>query len=310
MDGPLFLGRDTHALSEPARISALEVLTARFPKQADKLAKLATQASYESDEWYEWGDDWADDSMTVKLVEAYHLPSIDDAGETGEDGRRVLVGRDLVLEDDEWERPRHPFALLHYSPPVRGWYGDGLVSMLAAPQAKINDIARDIQEALYWGSGLKVFMPKGAMTKEHLAKRHPIIVEHNGATPQFVAPSPVSPQAFQILEFLMNWCDDISGLARDFQSGKTQLGAGASGAAIDALDDITSDRLAGFQLFDSLSQVDIGQLIVDEARCIAHEVPKADQAAWIREHDWKKVRTDGGLHHLRLEPQKIGRAHV
>jgi phosphoglucomutase len=28
VDGPLFLGRDTHALSEPARISALEVLTA------------------------------------------------------------------------------------------------------------------------------------------------------------------------------------------------------------------------------------------------------------------------------------------
>ena len=69
----------------------------------------------------------------------------------------------------------------------------------------------------------------------------------------------------------MNWCDDVSGLSRDFQSGKTQLGAGASGAAIDALDDITSDRLAGFQLFDSLSQVDIGQLIVDEARAAARD---------------------------------------
>lgn len=283
----------------------LEVLTARYPKQADKLKAIATAATYDSDEWYEWGDDWADDSLVVRLCEAYHLPSLDDDGELADDGRRSLVAKDLVLEDDEWCRRRHPFALLHYSPPMRGWFGDGLVSMLAAPQAKINDIARDIQEALYWGGGLKVFMPKGAMTKEQLSKRHPIVVEHNGTAPTYVAPNPVSQQAFQILEFLMNWCDDVSGLSRDFQSGKTQLGAGASGAAIDALDDITSDRLAGFQLFDSLSQVDIGQLIVDEARAIAKECPKAEQATWIREHKWDGLKIDEGLHHLRLEPQNF-----
>ncbi|WP_434127598.1 hypothetical protein, partial [Enterococcus faecium] len=80
-------------------------------------------------------DDWADDSLTVKIVEAWHLPS----GYDADDGRRVMVCRDLVLEDEPWTRLRHPFALLHYSPPVRGWYGHGLVSMLAAPQAKIND---------------------------------------------------------------------------------------------------------------------------------------------------------------------------
>ena len=280
----------------------LEVMAARYPKHADKLKTLATASSAESDEWYEWGDDWADDSLTVKIVEAWHLPSGFDAN----DGRRVMVCRDLVLEDEPWTRLRHPFALLHYSPPVRGWYGHGLVSMLAAPQAKINDIARDIQEALYFGSTLKVFIPKGSMKKEHLAKRHPVVIEtEGGLTPSYVAPLPVSPQAFQVLEFLMNWCDDVSGLSRDFQSGKTQLGAGASGAAIDALDDITSDRLAGFQLNHSLSRVDIGALVVDEAREIAATRPKGEQANWIREHNWKKIDIDGGEHHLRLEPQNF-----
>ena len=284
------------------RCYPLEVMAARYPKQADKLAEIATASSYDSDEWYEWGDDWADDSLTVKLVEAWHLPS----GHGADDGRRVLVGRNVVLEDEPWTRLRHPFALLHYSPPVRGWYGHGLVGMLAGAQAKINDIARDIQEALYFGSTLKVFVPKGSMKKEHLAKRHPVVIEtEGGLTPSYVAPLPVSPQAFQVLEFLMNWCDDVSGLSRDFQSGKTQLGAGASGAAIDALDDITSDRLAGFQLNHSLSRVDIGALMVDEAREIAQCYPKAQQAAWIREHAWGKVDLDGGLHHLRLEPQNF-----
>lgn len=284
------------------RCYPLEVMVARYPQHADALARIATASSIDSDEWYEWGDDWADDSLTVKVIEAWHLPSGCDA----KDGRRVLVGRDLVLDDEPWDRPRHPFALLHYSPPVSGWYGQGLVSMLAAPQAKINDIARDIQEALYFGSTLKVFVPKGTLPKEHLAKRHPVIVEtEGGAIPQYVAPLPVSPQAFQVLEFLMNWCDDVSGLARDFQSGKTQLGAGASGAAIDALDDITSDRLAGFQLNHSLARVDIGALMIDEARQIAATYDKSEQARWIREHRWDKIDVDGGLHHLKLEPQNF-----
>lgn len=280
----------------------LEVLCARYPaKVHDKLAALATTNSYDSDEWYLWGDDWADDSLTVKLIEAWHLRSGCDA----DDGRRVLVGQDLVLEDEEYERPRHPFALLHYSPPMQGWYGQGLVQMLSGPQAKINDITRDMQEALYWASGVKIFGSKGSFPKEFMSKRHPIYVETNGPAPTLQAPLPISGQAFQLVEFLMNWCDDISGLSRDFQSGRTQLGAGASGAAIDALDDITSDRLAGFQLHHSLSQVDLGALIIDQAHEIAEEYSRGEQAPWIAEHRWEDVDLDGGRHHLRLEPENF-----
>jgi hypothetical protein len=80
------------------------------------------------------------------------------------------------------------------------------------------------------------------------------------------------------------------------------LGANASGRAQIVLDDIQSDRFALFQLHDSLSMVDVGALVIDEARAIAAECPKSEQAPWIREHKWGKVELDEGLYQLKLEP--------
>ena len=277
----------------------MEVLQALFPDSKRQIEAQATRAGFSDDGWYEWGDDWVDGSEQVKVVEAWHLPS----GCETEDGRHVITIADKVLLDEEWERPRFPFAFLHWTPPVRGFFGTGLVEDLAGIQAKINDVSRDIQEALYYAAQLTIFVPRGAkVNKDHLRARHPKIVEHDGAVPQYVAPLPVSPQLFQYLDWLINITDDISGLSRDFNSGNTQLGANASGRAQIVMDDIQSDRFAMFQLHDSLSMVDIGALVIDEARCIAHDYPKAEQAAWIREHKWSKINIDEGLYSLRLEP--------
>ncbi len=276
-----------------------ETLAARFEGSAKAIYLESRPSSRDDAGWYEWGDDWADDSEQVTVAEAWHLPS----GYDADDGRHVITIRNKVLLDEPWTRPRFPFAFLHWSPPLRGLWGSGLIEDLSGVQAKINDVARDIQEALYYGAQLTVFVPRGAnIKKEHLRSRHPHVVETDGPTPIYSAPLPVSPQLFQFLDWLLAIADDLSGLARDFQRGSTQLGAGASGKAIDTLDDIQSDRFAMFQLHDSLHMVDVGAAVVDEARAIAEELPKSEQAAWIREHKWTKVRVDEGLHHLRLEP--------
>lgn len=280
----------------------VEVLLARFGH--DKATKAAikaqaTRATYDDQGWYEWGDEWADDTEHVVVAEAWHLPS----GYGATDGRHCIVIKNAVLLDEMWTRPRFPFAFLHWSPPMRGLWGTGLVEDLSGVQAKINDVSRDIQEALYYGAQLTVFVQRGAnINKEHLRARHPKVVEHDGMEPHYVAPLPVSPQLFQYLDWLLNIADDLSGLSRDFQSGKTQLGAGASGKAMDTLDDIQSDRFAMFQLHDSLSMVDVGALVVDEARAIYDECDKGEMAPWIAEHKWDKVDIESGLYHLKLEP--------
>lgn len=276
----------------------LEVARAMYPdkKDRDALESAASRATVEDRHYLMWGDDWADNSWQVPLLEGWHLPSSPTAG----DGRRAVSCRGRTLSRDPWKRPRFPVAFLHWDPPMRGLFGYGLVESLAPVQQKMNDVHRDIQEALYYGGQLKVFVNRGSnINKEHLRARHPAVIEHDGAEPRYVAPLPVSQQMFSYLEWLLTIADDISGLARDFQSGNSQLAPDASGRAREVHDDIQSDRFAAFQLFDSLCAVDVGTLMVDEARSIAEECGTS-AAPWIREHKWKKIDVDGGKYHLRL----------
>jgi hypothetical protein len=277
----------------------VEVLQAQFPDRADRMA-IEQAISRDTDDFLYRQDFGGEDSESshVMVAEAWHLPSSPDA----EDGRHVIAVRGRVLCDDKWNRPRFPFAYVHWQPPVTGFWGRGLVETLAGPQAKINDLSRDIQEALYYASQLVIFIPKGSSTnKEHLRGRHPRVVEYDGAMPQYVAPLPVSPQIFQFLEWLINMCDDLSGLSRDYQSGRTQLGGNASGKAMDTLYDIQSDRFALVELAYALYRVDMGALMIDTAREIA-ETKESKPAPWIKDLPWKKVDVDSGNYHLKLEP--------
>lgn len=283
----------------------VEVVTAAFPEYKQQIENAISR---DTDDWIyrqEYGVE-ASESSHVIVGEAWHLPSSTPRGKAAKhDGRRVMTVRGCVLADEPWARPRFPFAMAHWQPPVTGFWGRGLVETLAGPQAKINDVARDIQEALYYASQLVIFSPRSSnIKKEHLAGRHPRIVEYDGQLPTYEAPLPVSPQLFQFLEWLINICDDLSGLSRDYQAGRTQLGSNASGKAMDTLYDIQSDRFALVELAYSLFRVDLGALMIDAAREIAadRELPASSKAQWIRDLQWSKVDIDDGSYHLKLEP--------
>lgn len=289
------------SLSPEALIARYADDDVRGHKQlAERIHRAATPASVDSDGYLIWGEEWADEAPQVEVAEAWHLPTCRDE----DDGRHVVAIRGLVLVDEPWTRPRFPFALLHFDPPVTGqsMFGSGLVEALAGVQTNITDTVRDIREALYWGAALKVFMQAGTVKKSHLRARHPAVVEYEGSKPIYEAPNPVAAQQFSFLDWLINIADDISGLSRDFQSGKTQLGAGASGKAMDTLDDIQSDRFAFFQLMHSLFMVDLGTLMLDEARELAASEEKDELAGWIKAHDWKRIEVDSGRYSLKLEP--------
>lgn len=240
-----------------------------------------------------------DSEEHVLVCEAWHLPV--SYGAKG--GRHVVAIADHVLLDEPWEVTRFPVAFLHWCPPMQGFWGRGLVETLSSIQQKINEVLRDIQEALYYGGQLTVFVPRGAnINKHHLQARHPKIVETDGAVPNYLAPNPVAPQMFQLLQLLEQMADDASGLARDYTAGKTQLGANASGKAMDTLYDIQSDRFALAELNLGYFSVDLGKAIIDGARGIAGSLPRNKQAEWIKETKWSSVDIDDGCHEMRLEP--------
>ena len=221
-----------------------------------------------------------------------------------------------------WRRPRFPISKDYWSAPFRGWRGKGLVSELTAAQDMVNEILTDARDGIRFGSQLKVFMRRGTVNKHHLRARHPAVVEYDDVEPHYVAADPVSKQAWAMAFQIAEQMGALAGIPNWASTGKKPLGQGASGAALDTMEDITSDRFAHIEMDQMQSRVECGRLIVDEARAMwleAHgqddeddasphfeeegeRLTKAELAPWIAEHEWNDVDIDGGDYHLTLEP--------
>jgi hypothetical protein len=285
---------------------ALEVACARWPDHRADLERDATPRD-ESTAWERAVSISDAEDLRVTVATAHHLPS----GNGTRDGRLTVCTRDCVLEDREWKHPRFPYAFWHWIPPTTGFWGQALVEVLLGIQADINDTARDIRENLRWGSGLIVFNPRGSnVPNAHLSGRQPRVVEYDGQQPHHVAPMPVSPQQFQFFERLISLADDLSGLAKDYSTGTTQLGANVSGRAVQMLDDIQSDRFAMFQQVDTAAMLDLGWALFDCARDL-EEASRTGQLAkdvqlaeWIDDFDWRRVDPEKG-YRLEFEPENF-----
>lgn len=292
-----------------------EQLMAMFPSGKDR-KRIANVQPAARDIWSPYDYDMPLDGNHIEVVEGWHLPSIPGAG----DGRKMIAIRDggEPLDDCDWLRPRYPFARVQWTPAMRGWLGIGLVQQLAGSQNKVNEIWADHQEALYWASSLKIFLPRAAnIDKHHLRGRHPNVVEYDGAPPKYEAPDPASRQAMETLRWLIGQMYEISGISQASAASHSPMGPNASGKAIETVYDIESDRFAQFELQIAMATVDIGMCMLDEAKEMAiddaedeaqasksgkERAVAAALAPWIDEMTWDRFDFDGGGYHLAPEP--------
>lgn len=290
-----------------------DILIARYPKHKDRILALSPAPR---DYWTSYDYDMPMDLDQVEVGYGWRLPTSRDA----DNGRMVVCIRDggIPLEEDSWCRPRFPFARVQWTPSMRGYYGIGLIQQLAGSQHKVNELWRDHQEALYWGSALKIFQQRAAnVDKNHMRARHPAIIETDGPVPTYIAPDPASRQAMDSLRWLIQQMYEISGISQAAAASKNPLGPNASGKALDTMYDIESDRFSQFETQYAMARVDVGMIILDEAREMAEdkrdgelptykdedgEVHPIELAPWIDQVDWDRFDFDGGTYHLAMEP--------
>lgn len=290
-----------------------EILMARYPDHKDEISKASPYNRSEPWMMYVYqGPTFADH---VEVAQSWHLPSRPESN----DGQEIIAIRGCTLMRRYWRRPRFPMSRCFWNAPIRGFRGRGLVHQLMGIQLKINDILRDAQEGMFYGSQLKVFVQRGSnIVKNHLRARHPSVVEFDGSEPHFVAPNPVSNQAIEMLMMLIDQAHKISGINEMKSQGRNPLGSNASGKALDTLEDIQSDRFAHVESNYQQWVLELSRIHIDEARSLYDEaingidaekewphppaVNKSDLAPWIREIDWSKIQIDEGNYHLVMEP--------
>lgn len=274
-----------------------DVLLAMYPDRCDDIERAARASR---DEWLSFED--ATDADQVEVWEGWHLPSVPGA----EDGCHAICIRGYEpLYQEAWTRPRFPIAFFHWSQPIDGFWGSGLVEALAPIQQEINGILRDMGEGISLGMQLKIFSPRGSnVNKNHLRARNPAVIEHDGARPEYVAPLPFNPAVLQYLQWRIQQAYEVSGISQASAASKNPLGNDASGKALDTMYDLESDRFSHVELQYAMFRVDLGHCILDEARSIAEDKDLAakDKSPWIKDLDWTKIEIDGGAYHLILEP--------
>lgn len=316
--------RQIHRVRPVAR----EVLCARYPecRTAIMEAPPATSRASEAgpDEWSSPVGTWTRGGDLVDLYESWHLPSMPWSDEDDEDdrdyvddGRFAVCIEGATLCFGRWEEPRFPFAIMRRHLRQEGYWGQGDIERIAEDQHDINRIARDIQRNVEMDGHLKVFTPAALdnVPTEKLTGRGPMRIRYPGAQPPaYVPPNPVSPAHLSYLEFRINKVYENAGVPQWSAQGRSPLGAGASGVAIDTMEDIYSDRHAAFEAEDARWVCEVAQLVIDACRRMARRF-KAEKAGKrkrlmatlleggsLRRMEWNTVALQEEQYRIDIEP--------
>jgi hypothetical protein len=275
--------RQLHHVKQVAR----EVLLRDHPEHAGVISEL--EPARRRDGELEDVSGLGGETNMVDVAESWHLPSSKGAP----DGVRVLSVRGRVLVKDSWQRPRFPVAWVRWSPPQRGFWGCSLVDELAALQFKVNEMARDLLQNVYFTSALAVFTRRAAdVAKKKLGGKQPYYVEVDSpGDVQFVAPDGFSPAQFQMLQWLIQQMYEVSGVSQLMAQSKNPLGAGASGAALQEFYDIESERFSQLELAYARLWRDCATLVIDAAKDLSKEDGfKQREVRWVRRATIQRIK--------------------
>lgn len=241
---------------------------------------------------------------TVDFVEAWHLSDDDcDDADDACTGRRAACIEGATLCYENWTTPRFPFARLTRYAPQDGFWGRGDVELLRSLQAMINQMVDDIgMNVSVTGKGVWITPP--GIQPGQLVGYRPFHLEMpagaQGRT-EFYHPPPVSPATLDLLERFIGKAHELTGAAQWFSQGRSPLGAGASGVALDTQEDLLSDRHSVFEGGCSQFVVDVAQCLIDAARRCALRMKAAESGEDGEAYD---EETDDGMEDGKTPPRK------
>lgn len=252
-----FLG-DPRQYYEPMLVDRA-IAAEMFPDKAAMIMDRAEQAFPDSS-----GSDTVSDQIII--IEAWRLPS----SKTSGDGMRAIACSAGLLFDGEWKRSRPPFVFMHYSPPMVGFWGQGIAERQMGNQNAINRLLQTIHKSINLVGVPRVFLEDGSkVVKAQINNDVGSIVTYRGTMPTIVPPANCnSPELFQECNNVIERAYREEGVSELAASGKKPAGLN-SGEAQREYDDIQSDRWAALQKRYQNFFVDLSYQIIDQAREIA-----------------------------------------
>ena len=249
---------------EPRRLYRMklidrEVLLANFPKLKTKIESAAKA----------YPDNSSDSSKTVSdlvmVVEGWSLPS----GKGMKDGRHTMACSAGSLLDEEYTKDRFPFAFLHYSPRMLGFWSQGLAEQLMGTQMELNSILYTISRAIKLVGVPVIFLEEGSkVSSAHMNNEIARIVKYRGVKPEYETPQSNAAELYAERDKLIQYGYQQCGVSALQASSQKPQGLD-SGEAIRTYDDISTDRFASLSKRYDDFFVDLAYLMIDQAKDIA-----------------------------------------
>lgn len=273
-----------------------EVLLSRFPKARNSILQAAGQ--FESSVLsYEGMDQYA------VVVEAWHLPSGDDAG----DGRHVVSVSNGVLLDEEWKRDYFPFTFFRWTNRLTGFWGQSLADRLVGTQLEINKLLRFIQKSFHLGSAFKVFLEHGSrIAKEHLNNEIGSVIYYTGTKPEYISPKVVNQEVFQHLEYLVKSAYEEAGISQLSATSRKPSGID-SGKALREYNDIETERFAIIGQNYESSFLETAKQYIDLSKELYDEYDvdlkfSAESRKFIKSIKWSEIDLDKDQYIMQMFP--------
>ncbi len=201
------------------------------------------------------------------IAEGWHLPSSPGAG----DGRHSIVCSAGKIDDEEWKKPRFPFAKWSYNPNMVGWFAQGLAEILMPTQMEIYKLLIIASQAIELMGVPRILIDEfSAILETAFNNNLGTIIKYNKVPPQFVNAESNNPEIYEWIKWLIQNAFQMSGISA--MSATSQKPAGLnSGEAIRSYDDLQTDRFAAMSKRDEDAITDLAYLMMDCAGDIAKE---------------------------------------
>jgi hypothetical protein len=236
-----------------------DVLLANFPKLKDKITMASAGTPDNS------SDSSKKVSDLVMVVEGWHLPS----GKDMHDGRHTLACSTGSLIDEEFDKSNFPFAFLHYSPRLLGFWSQGVAEQLMGTQLELNQILFTISRSIKLMGVPRIFIEDGSkVVSAHMNNEIGSIVKFRGQKPIIETNNSNAADLYAERDKLIAYGYQQSGVSALQASSQKPQGLD-SGEAIRTYDDISTDRFASLSRRYDNFYIDLTYLILDQAKDIA-----------------------------------------
>lgn len=246
------------------------------------------------------------DDNQVVIVESWHLPSIAGA----DDGKHAISIDNATLLWEEFEDDDFPFVFAHWSPPVTGFWGQGLSQQLTGIQLRINKLNKFIDRAQDLIANPRIFVDVASkVLKQHINNEIGAIVPYRGRPPTFLTPQAVGAEIYNYKEVLKQSAFELAGISR--LSAQAQKPAGLESAvALREFTDIETQRFAiQAQNYEQAIAQDLAKKIVKVAKAIHGKDQKFTTVfaakGFMQKIDWADVDMEEDRFVMKVEASSL-----